>query len=194
MVIANPITQPRTHLWTREEFHQMGDLGWFVDKYVELIDGEIVEMPPPGPLHCISTDRVAAMLRKWFPTGHWVRIQMPLNPAPYSEPSPDDALVQGERDTHTTTPTTALLVVEVSDSTLAYDRNIKGSLYAVAGIADYWIVNLVDRQLEIRRNAVPDPAQPYRHRYADLVILKPGDYATPLAAPHAKMAVADLLP
>jgi Uma2 family endonuclease len=77
---------------------------------------------------------------------------------------------------------------------LRYDRVVKFSLYALVGIADYWIINLVDRQLEIYRNPVPDKSQKYGWGYADEMILTAADYATPLAAPQARVAVADLLP
>src|SRR5262249_46272485 len=91
-------------------------------------------------------------------------------------------------------PTSALLLVEVSDTTLAYDRSTKASLYARAGIADYWTVNLVDRQVEVRRNPVPDPSQPYGFRYADEIILSPAHFVSPLAARQAQIPGADLLP
>ena len=87
-----------------------------------------------------------------------------------------------------------MLIVEVSESTLAFDRRRKASLYARAGIADYWIVNLVDRQLEVRRNPVADLTQFYGAAYADETVLQAADQATPPAAPQARIAVADLLP
>ena len=90
-------------------------------------------------------------------------------------------------------PTTALLVVEVSDSSLARDRAIKGSLYAAGGVADYWIVNLVQRQLEVYRDPIADPAAFFGAHYATRVILIPGDHVVPLAAPSVKILVADLL-
>jgi Uma2 family endonuclease len=111
-------------------------------------------------------------------------------------PDPDVAVVPGSPRTAPRhgIPTTALLVVEVSESTLSVDRNLMGSLYAAGGIADYWIVNLVQRQLEIYRNPVADAAQPFGFRYADRTIHDPADAVAPLAAPNASVAVADLLP
>src|SRR5262249_31704863 len=95
---------------------------------------------------------------------------------------------------YTDHPTTALLVVEVSDTTLAYDRHRKASLYACVGIADYWIVNLVHNQVELYRSPAADSAQPYGFRYADATIRRPGDTVSPLAKPKARVKVADLLP
>jgi hypothetical protein len=84
--------------------------------------------------------------------------------------------------------------VLVIDTTLRFDRIRKASLYARVGIADYWILNLVDRQLEIRRGPVADNTQDYGFRYADEMILLENESATPLAAPGARIAVSDLLP
>jgi hypothetical protein len=104
-------------------------------------------------------------------------------------------VVQGSpRSASPDNPTTALLVAEVSDTTLAYDRHTKGSLYAAAAIADYWIINLVDRQLEVYRNPVSDSSQRYGCRYDNVTILLATDHISPLAAPHARILVADLLP
>jgi Uma2 family endonuclease len=185
---------PKTHRWTRAEFTRMGELGWFHDQQVELIDGEIIDMPPPGNAHCISNDRAAERLRDLFRAGYWVRMQMPLNLGPHSEPLPDVAVVEGARDSFVDHPTTAVLIVEVSDSTLAYDRRHKASLYARAGIADYWIINLPDHQLEVRRNPVPDSSQPHGFAYADETVYSAADQVAPLVLPRAFISVADLLP
>src|SRR6266702_8235324 len=75
-----------------------------------------------------------------------------------------------------------LMTVEVSETTLRFDQRKKASLYARAQIADYWIINLIDRQLEVHRNPVPDHTQKYGYSYADLTFLSPADFVTPLAA------------
>jgi len=82
----------------------------------------------------------------------------------------------------------------VSDATLDFDRTRKGSLYAATGISDYWIVNLVQRQLEVYRDPVADSTEPFGFRYGSHTILHPGGVVTPLAAPQARIRVADLLP
>jgi Uma2 family endonuclease len=102
--------------------------------------------------------------------------------------------VPGKARDYSAHPTTALFIVEISDTTLSHDRNRKGSLYAAARIQDYWIVNLVDRQLEVYRDPVPDPAQPFGMSYSQRTILAPGDTVSPLALPQAQIAVADLFP
>jgi Uma2 family endonuclease len=111
-----------------------------------------------------------------------------------SEPEPDVAYVPGTLRQVRTHPTTALLIVEVSDTTLSYDRGNKASLYASAGIADYWIVNLVDRVVEVLRNPALSPAAKFGWSYSTTTTHFSGDSVTPLAAPSASVAVADLLP
>jgi len=134
------------------------------------------------------------ILEAAFGRGHVVRTQVPLDLGPSSEPEPDVAAVPGKVRDYPEHPKTALLIVEVSDTTLWLDRNRKGPLYACAGLADYWIVNLVDRQVEVHRNPVADSAAPLGFRYADVTIYGPADFVSPLAAPSARLAVADVLP
>lgn len=91
-------------------------------------------------------------------------------------------------------PSRSALVVEVSESTLALDRGHKGSLYARAGIADYWIVNLADQTLEVSRDPIPDPAAAFGWRYRSVDVLRHGAAVSPLALPGAHIPVSDLLP
>jgi Uma2 family endonuclease len=106
-----------------------------------------------------------------------------------SEPEPDLALLRPRADDYTEShPTSAdiLLIVEVSDSSLDYDRQVKGNQYAEAGIEDYWIMNLVDEQIEIHREPAPDG-------YRSARIAKSGDTIQPVAFPDVTLAVADIL-
>jgi Uma2 family endonuclease len=135
------------------------------------------------------------LLRLAFGSGYWVRVQGSLDLSPHGIPSPDLAVTPGSyHEAGKTIAKAALLVVEVSDTTLAYDRYHKSSLYAAGGIADYWIVNLVQRQLEVYRDPVADSTQPFGFRYNSRTILDPPDKVSPLAAPQASITVADLLP
>ena len=95
------------------------------------------------------------------------------------------------RESH---PTRAALIVEVADSSLDFDRQHKGSLYARAGVDDYWIVNLLDRVLEVYRDSGPDLAAPYGWRYRSVQTLTPPASVVPLALPSVSIAVAHLLP
>lgn len=163
---------------------------------VELIDGEVLEMPPQKNWHALGITLTAEALEAAFGPGFWVRQQCSLDLTPYSVPDPDVAVVEGapRQWRGPKDPTTALLIVEVSDTTLAYDRGRKASLYAASGIADYWILNLVDSQLEVYRRPIADTEQEFGHRYADISILRSGEHIAPIALPDSRVAVADLLP
>jgi Uma2 family endonuclease len=189
-----PVTEPRTFHWTREEYHRLADQGFFQDRRVELIEGEIVEMPVPKPPHVMALGLTEDVLRTAFGRGFWVRTQAPLNLGEASEPEPDLAVVPGGPWDYPEHPTTALLVVEISETTPPIDRGRKASLYARAGLADYWIINLVDRQLEVCRTPGPDASQPHGFGYQGVTILDATESVAPLAAPGARIAVADLLP
>jgi Uma2 family endonuclease len=189
------IADPRPYRWTREEFLQMIELGWFQDKRVEMIGGEVIEMAAQLDLHLASITLTGDALRAAFGPGHWVRVQGSLDLSPHGIPSPDLAVRPGSPQAAARTiAKSALLVVEVSDTTLAYDRNYKSGLYAAGGIADYWLVNLVQRQLEVYRDPVADSKQPFGFRYNSRTLLDPADKVSPLAAPHASITAADLLP
>jgi Uma2 family endonuclease len=189
-------SEPQSHRWTREQFYQMLDLGWFQDQRVELIDGEVIDMPAQKNFHALAITLTEDALKIAFGANYWVRVQMTLDLTPLSSPDPDLAVVAGSPRCHAVSanPTTALLTVEVSETTLWYDRNRKSHLYAAAGITDYWIVNLVQRQLEIYRDPVADNSQLFGFRYNSRTILDPPDRVSPLAAPQASITVADLLP
>jgi len=189
------VADPKSRLWTQDELHQMAELGFFDGQRAELIEGEIVVLSPQKASHYSATDQAADLLRQHFGKGFHVRMQGPLDLGPHSEPEPDVAVVQGNRASYKTRhPKTAVLIVEVSDTTLKNDRSRKASLYARAGIADYWIINLVDRQLEVYRQPQPDAAQTYGHGYGDVTILTVGQTVSPLAAPSVSLDVGDLLP
>lgn len=175
--------------WTRNEYDRMIAAGLFAPgERVELIDGEILQVSPQGRLHATAVRLVGESLRTTFGIGFNVRTRLPLALGLASEPEPDVAVVVGTarnyRDAH---PENALLVVEVADSTLDLDRQRKGSLYARAGIADYWIVNLIDCCIEVYR-------EPLSGRYASVHSFLTGDRIAPLASPQSMVAVADLLP
>jgi Uma2 family endonuclease len=124
-----------------------------------------------------------------------VRARAPLALDQESEPEPDVAVVPGgARDYLTAHPSQPALLVEVAESSLALDRGEKAGLYARAGVADYWLVNLVDEVLEVHRRPAPDPAAPYGWRFAALTRLERGHHIAPLVTPDVLVPVADLLP
>jgi Uma2 family endonuclease len=184
----------QTKRWTRQEYDHMAQAGIFSpDDRVQLIEGEIVTMTPQNSLHSACIGLAEEALRRAFGATHWIRIQLPLVIDPDSEPEPDLTVVSGSpRDYIHEQPRTALLVVEVADTTLALDRDRKARIYAQAGIAEYWIVNLVDRCLEVYRDPVSTPSQPARYQTSQR--LTATDRVAPLARPDASVPIADLLP
>ncbi len=192
--MATQLTEPRSFRWTREEFYRLADLGCFDNRRVELIEGEIIEMPVPKPPHVMAMNLAHELLRSAFGSGFMVRVQSPLNLNIMSEIEPDLAVVPGGPRDYPDHPTSALLGVEVSETTLELDRGRKASLYAAGGIADYWIVNLIDHQLEVYRDAIADPNAPSGFRYDTRSDFLSGQSAAPLALPGVDIAVSDLLP
>ncbi|MEW6284048.1 MAG: Uma2 family endonuclease [Candidatus Eremiobacterota bacterium] len=128
-----------------------------------------------------------------FGAGFHVRCQLPLSVSEYSEPEPDFAVVPRGED-WARHPPSAPLVIEVSDPSLDRDRGEKASLYALAGVAEYWVVNLVQRQVEIYTEPMQDPAARWRFSYRMRRIVKEGETLRPLHLPAVDLAVSDLLP
>jgi Uma2 family endonuclease len=173
----------------------MGEMGLFEGKRVELIEGQVIEMSPIYELHATAVSVADDVLREAFGKGWAIRVQNPLSLGEASDPQPDVVVVAGKnRDFKEQHPTTAALVIEVADSSLSYDRDYKASLYAKAGIADYWIVNLPERQLEVYRQPRADAASEFGFSYTEKQIFKEGESVAPLARPEAVIAVAELLP
>ena len=186
---------PKPKRWTCEEFHRLGEAGFFEQSRVMLIDGEILEMPVANPPHATSKSLVEAALRVPFANGFAIRTDNPLMLGRSIDPIPDVAVVVGTiRDYATTHPTTAQLVVEIGDSTVDYDMDEKASLYASAGIADYWVVDLVNRRLVVFRDPQADSTQAHGFAYANETSYLPNQSVSPLAAQGSSVAVADLLP
>ena len=190
------VSSPREKHWTRAEYERLVDLGAFrPGERLELVGGALLVREPQGGPHATAVGLVEDALRAVFGAGWTVRGQFPIALDDDSEPEPDIAVVPGSRrDYISGHPSRPVLIVEVADATLRFDRNPKASLYARAGIADYWIVNLVDQVLEVRRDPVPAPKARYGHRYSTTTMLRGGEHVTPLAAPHATIPVSDLLP
>jgi Uma2 family endonuclease len=181
--------------WTRADYERVASLGVFDDEHLELIGGDLIVAEPQGTYHATSLGKTGDALRAALPEGWVVRWQSPIALDDESEPEPDLAIVHGTRDDFRDAhPARPALVVEIAESSLLFDRNQKGSVYARAGLPDYWIVNLVDRVLEVYRDPVPDPSARYEWRYASARTVAESETVAPLALPTLHIAVADLLP
>lgn len=186
----------RTRRWTRAEYERLIELGVFrPDEPIELIGGELMVAEPQGAAHYTAILKAARAIERAFGPGWVVRTQGPIGLDDESEPEPDIAVVPGRLDDYRRAhPSRAVLTLEVADSSLGIDRDRKGSLYARAGLADYWVLNLIDGVLEVYREPAVDPAAPFGWRYARREVVASSGRIAPLAAPGAMVAVADLLP
>ncbi|MGD9892218.1 MAG: Uma2 family endonuclease [Dehalococcoidia bacterium] len=184
-------------LWTRDEYESLiehGILG--SEDHVELIGGAIVEMTPQKGPHAMAVGFGQDALLRVIGERFHLRVQLPLSLGADSQPEPDLAVIPGRRrDFHSEGhPQTAALIVEVSDTTLAFDRERKGSIYARAGIPEFWILNLQLQLLEVYRDPAPDPAAPFGYAYRQRLSFSPDDRVSPVAIPGAEILIADLLP
>jgi Uma2 family endonuclease len=162
---------------------------------IELFDGRMIFKEPQYSPHATAISLVQRVLTSALGPAWYVRVQMPVALDDLSEPEPDVSVVPGHpRDYRDAHPERPALIVEVAQSRLRFDRRQKGSLYARAGVADYWIVNIGERQLEVYRDPVPDQDAPFGWRYGRRLTLGETDGIAPLAAPGATVAVSDLLP
>ena len=180
--------------WSRVEYHRLADAEIVgSDERIELLAGHMLLKEPQHRPHVIAIQLTAQALRRAFGSGWAVQVQAPIALDDTSEPEPDVSVVTGDVRDYDDHPGTAALVVEVSLSRLAFDRRHKGSLYARAGITEYWIVNVRERRLEVFGDPVPDRAAPFGWRYGRVETHEPGDRATILAVGRS-VAVDDLLP
>lgn len=158
-----------------------------------LLEGEIITMTPQKSPHAAAIGKTERALERLFGPGCWARVQMPLVFDPDSEPEPDLAVVAGDpADYVEQHPRTAWLVVEVADTTLLLDRERKLRVYAGAGIPEYWIVNLVDRSLEVYRDPISLGDRPPHYQTRNT--FSPSESVSPLTRPAASALVSELLP
>lgn len=185
--VLNPPLQP--HRFTREEYDRMVEAGVFApDARLELLEGEIINMTPQKSRHATAVRLVEDALRAAPGTGFDVRMQMPLSLEDYSEPQPDVAVVKGNpRDYRDAHPSWALLVVEVAEASLDYDRRRKLPVYARAGIPEYWILDVEGETLEVHREPAGDG-------YGQRQVLRAGDSVSLPGGMAGAIAVSDILP
>jgi len=203
-LVPEPVSQPDSaapgallHRFTVEEYHRLPPLGEAGAARTELLDGWVIDMPPIGPTHSSMVEDSGDVVRPLLPIGWRLRLQQPVS-FPTSEPQPDLAVVKGKRGDYRKRhpgPQEIGLLVEVSDTTLAFDRAFRAVLYAAANVPYYWIINVIDRQLEVHRDPRP-AADGQAAYYAVREVLRAGD-TVPLILDGqtiAAMAAAELLP
>lgn len=188
--MRNTAAIPTPHRFTREEYHRMGDAGLFQEERVELLDGEIITMSPKNSPHAATVSRLLAFILRVLGSTVHVRVQDPIILDDWSEPEPDIAVCQPDPYDYAREHPHAsqvLLVIEVADTSLPYDRTRKARAYAASGIPACWIVNLRQRRVEVLTD--PDPAT---RRYRKERLLSEVDT---LSLPGGQsIAVTDILP
>lgn len=174
--------------WTRVDYERMVAKGFFrPEERIELVDGVIYEMAPQSAGHAVAVRLARQVLGRIFSTGFDLLVQMPLALGEDSEPELDLAVVPGSPGDHISShPASAVQIVQVSEMSLSRDRE-KASLYARAGIPDYWILVLGGRKLEALRD-------PQGGIYRSRTVLNAADRISPLASPEATISVGELLP
>jgi Uma2 family endonuclease len=184
---APAITRRR---FTTDEYEQIVAAGVFAeDDRVELVDGEIIEMSPLGPRHSACVDRLTDLLVPLVKGLAIVRVQSPIRLSKRSEPQPDVTLLQWRSDYYANghpEPEDVLLLLEVADSSLTYDRDVKLPLYARAGIPEVWLVALLQQSVTLYR-------EPGEEGYGFVKRLRCGETLSSLALPAVQMGVNDIL-
>jgi Uma2 family endonuclease len=177
--------------FTVAEYYCMGEAGILKpDERTELIEGEIIVMPPIGPAHSAGGSRAERTFFRYVGDRAILRSQYPIRLPSDSEPQPDIVLARLDPEDYRTAhprPADILLVVEVSDTTLASDRDAKLPLYARAGIIEVWLMNLPDDRIEVYRDPSPEG-------YRSITLVPRDGAVTPLAFPDVTIPCSELLP
>ena len=178
-------------LFTVDDYHRMGDAGIIgIEERTELIEGEVITMSPIGDRHAIAVNIATDRFTNAFRGQAIVSVQNPLRLSLYTEPQPDLVLLRYRSDFYKGRkwrPEDALLVLEVSETTLRFDRKVKLPLYAAAGVTELWIENLEAEELLVFRN-------PTGRAYSTALSFHRDDFVSVEAFPDQKFKVDDLLP
>ena len=189
-MVQKPLTVRR---WSRAEYGRLVETGVLSDETLELIGGHLIVAEPQGDRHAAAIGVVGAVLNAALPRGFVVRMQAAIALDDESQPEPDVAVVAGaHEDYRTRLPSRAALVIEVAETSLGFDRGVKAGVYARGGVQDYWIVNLVERILEVHRDPAANPAAPYGWHYRAVDRLSPTATVSPLALPTVRIPAAHL--
>jgi Uma2 family endonuclease len=178
------------HRFNTGEYYRMAETGVIkANARVELLDGEIIDMSPIGPFHGGVVNRLNSLFNATAKERYLVAVQNPLQLDDYNEPQPDLMLLRPVADDYTSkhaSPEDVLLLVEVADTSLQYDRGDKLQAFARAGVSEVWIVNLQERMLEVYREPRPTG-------YRSITSFRPGDRVSPAAFPVIIVDIARLL-
>ena len=181
--------------WTVKEFHKLLEQNYFQGRRAILLHGVILEQGPMNSPHAKGLERLIKALKRFPLDNYRERSQSPLVLGRDSDPSPDYAIVEESTpesaDGH---PTTAVIVFEISDTSLNTDLTEKAELYATAGILDYWVIDVTKRQLHVLRDPAPLPAGLGATAYRNHKTYGPEESVAPLAFPGHAIRVGELIP
>ena len=175
----NRTNGPGPYTWTREEFHRLGDFGWFEGRRAMLIHGNLIEEGPMATPHASGVRRVSKLLEQLFGSNFAVSVQLPVNLDADTDPHPDVCVARGSIDTYDTRhpePQDLVLVVEIADTSLKFDLTTKATLYAEAGIPEYWVLDVIQKQLHVLR-------EPMDSAYSSVQVLSDTARVLPILAP-----------
>ncbi|MGB0562314.1 MAG: Uma2 family endonuclease [Spirulinaceae cyanobacterium] len=177
-----------TRKFTTTQYHQMAQMGIFApDERIELILGEIITMSPIGLKHLAMVNRLGNLFPLQLMGRAIVSSQNPIRLNDFSEPQPDLALLKPRADFYASKlpePTDCLLLIEVADSSLRYDQEIKAPLYAKNQIQDYWLIDVENNRVEVYRD-------PQANGYQSKVVLQSGQTVSPLVFPDLVLSYED---
>ena len=196
-ILETPAQDPRIFVrrkvWTRAECDLLASLEPFQSQNLELIEGELINRMGKGTLHSSVVAMLVALLGRIFGPSSVMpepSIDVSQEDNPTSEPEPDVLVIAGEALSYAYRrpgPADIRLLVEVADTSLAFDRTVKAGLYARAGIADYWVVDVMGRKVHVHR-------EPVAGRYGSVMTYAVGEEITPLAAPEGRLRVESAFP
>jgi Uma2 family endonuclease len=192
LILNNP-GKPHVKRWTKAEYNADVERGLFANKRrVFLYRGELIEMPPMGSLHAFGISNLTVWLTRTFDPENRIRIQLPFEAPGESMPEPDGAVVTHEQMRRRPHPNAALLIIEVSDSSIELDREMAFE-YAAARAPEYWIVNMPERSIEVYRDPVADATAILGFRYASHQVHGDGEVIATLLRPDVPVSAASLV-
>ncbi|HLO83660.1 MAG TPA: Uma2 family endonuclease [Nostocaceae cyanobacterium] len=178
-------------LWTVEDYHRMAEVGIFKpDERVELLEGIILTINAKGIAHSSALGRTNHLLNNKLRNQAWVDVKNPVTLNEISQPEPDIAVLKIDPLSyadHHPTPSEVYLIIEVADSSFKFDTEVKAKAYSQAGIKDYWILDVINRQLWIFRN-------PTAEGYQNIVSFPENEIVSPLEFPDLQILISDILP
>jgi Uma2 family endonuclease len=178
-------------LWTVEEYHRMAETGILDDsERIELLEGKIIWMSAKGTAHQSAVGRTDYLLKEALKNRAWVSVQDPITLSDRSEPEPDIVVTKIDPldyADHHPVPKEVYLIIEVADSSLKFDCETKGKVYAQAEINDYWVLDVVERQLYVFR-------EPTSSGYKSKLVLGDKESISPLQFPDLQIDVREILP